>query len=66
MKGKGAMKSLFDLYPELTKKEKDKAISNLREITDWIEKLPLSNLPYVEMGFDALDTDLIQKLQHHN
>ena len=59
MKGKGAMKSLFDLYPDLVKKEKESAIVNLRQITDWIEKLPLSNLPYVEMGFDALDCDLI-------
>ena len=29
--------------------------------------IPLeSNLPYVEMGFDALDCDLIQKLENHN
>ena len=59
MKGKGAMKSLYDLYPDLTKKEKETAIANLRQITSWIERLPLSNLPYVEMGFDALDCDLI-------
>ena len=32
----------------------------------WIERLPLSDLPYVEMGFDALDTDLVNKLQEHN
>ena len=66
MKGKGAMKSLYDLYPELTKKEKDKAIASVRSITGWIEQLPLSHLPYVEMGFDALDCDLIQKLEDHN
>ena len=59
MKGKGSMKSLFDLYPNLVKKDKETAIVNVRKITDWIEKLPLSNLPYVEMGFDALDCDLI-------
>jgi len=53
------MKSLYDVYPDLTKKEKQSAINNIRKITDWIEKLPLSNLPYVEMGFDALDCDLI-------
>lgn len=66
MKGKGAMKSLYDLYPDLNQKKKDTAIAQLRQITGWIEKLPLSNLPYVEMGFDALDCDLIQKLEDHN
>lgn len=60
------MKSLYDVYPDLTKKEKQSAINNIRKITDWIEKLPLSNLPYVEMGFDALDCDLIQKLEDYN
>jgi len=29
----------------------------------WLERLPISKLPYVEMGFDALDTELIHKLQ---
>lgn len=53
------MKSLHDLYPDVPKKEKETAIQNLRKITDWIESLPLSKLPYVEMGFDALDCDLI-------
>ena len=28
----------------------------------WIESLPVSKLPYVEMGFDALDVDLIARL----
>lgn len=65
-KAKGAMKSLFDVYPDLTKKEKEKAITNIRSIVTWIEGLPLSNLPYVEMGFDALDCDLISRLQEHN
>ena len=62
MKQKTAMHSLFDLYPDLSKKEKDKAIVNLRVVLGWIEGLPLSNVPYVEMGFDALDCDLISKL----
>ena len=66
MKQKTAMHSLFDLYPDLSKKEKDKAIVNLRAVLGWIEALPLSNVPYVEMGFDALDCDLISKLQDHN
>lgn len=32
----------------------------------WLESLPLSKLPYVEMGFDALEIDLVQKLEQHN
>lgn len=61
-----AMNSLFDIYPDLTKKEKNTAIEKLRKILTWIENLPVSKLPYVEMGFDTLDCDLITKLQDHN
>ena len=32
----------------------------------WIEGLPISKLPYVEMGFDALDAELIHKLEAHH
>jgi hypothetical protein len=60
------MNSLFDIYPDLTKKEKTEAITRLRKILTWIEELPVSKLPYVEMGFDTLDCDLITKLQNHN
>ena len=60
------MNSLFDIYPDLTKKEKNTAIEKLRKILTWIENLPVSKLPYVEMGFDTLDCDLITKLQDHN
>ena len=61
-----AMHSLWDLYPDIPKNEKDKAISKLKEMLAWIEGLPLSKLPYVEMGFDALDTDLVNRLQSHH
>jgi hypothetical protein len=50
------MNSLFDLYPEMAKKDKSLYILKLRKILDWIESLPISKLPYVEMGFDALDS----------
>ena len=59
------MHSLFDLYPDLTKKDKNEAIEKLQEILQWIENQPISKLPYVEMGFDALDVDLISSLQDH-
>jgi len=56
------MHSLQDLYPEIPRKEKDKAIAKLKEMLSWLEGLPLSKLPYVEMGFDALDIELVTKL----
>jgi hypothetical protein len=40
-------------------------IMRLKEAASWIEKCPLSNLPFVEMGFDALNADLIVKLDQH-
>jgi hypothetical protein len=30
-------------------------IRRIKEAASWIEKQPLSHLPYIEMGFDALD-----------
>lgn len=60
------MHSLYDLYPDLQKQDKAAAIADLRAMLAWIERLPISKLPYVEMGFDALDAELIRKLQSHN
>jgi len=57
------MHTLYDLYPELEKADKAAAIASLRKMLSWIEHLPISKLPYVEMGFDALDTELIHKLE---
>lgn len=37
----------------------------MRKIAEWIEKLPISHLPYVEIGFDALHEDLICKLMSY-
>jgi hypothetical protein len=34
----------------------------VKEIISWIESLPISQLPYVEMGFDALDPKLIETI----
>jgi len=31
----------------------------------WLEKLPISSLPFVEMGFDTLDMDLVGGLATH-
>ena len=50
----------------MKKAEKAKAVTKLKEMLVWIESLPISKLPYVEMGFDALDINLVKKLQGHN
>lgn len=60
------MNSLFDIYPECDKKDKQPWIDKLRETLTWIESLPLSKLPYVEMGFDSLESSLIEKLADHS
>lgn len=62
------MNTLWDIYPEIDKKEKDRQpwIDKLRGMLNWIEGLPLSKLPYVEMGFDSLDSSIIEKLANHS
>jgi len=42
-----------------------KAVNRILEITAWLESLPISSLPYVEMGFDALDPKVISSLNNH-
>ncbi len=48
-----------DLLPEM---EPIEAVAKIKTITGWLEGLPLSKLPYVQMGFNALAHDLIQQL----
>lgn len=60
------MNSLFDVYPKLSKSDKTEGIERIRMITKWIESLPISKLPYVEMGFDALDQGIVSRLMKHN
>jgi hypothetical protein len=60
------MNSLSDVYPTLAKSDKAEAITRIRAITSWIESLPISQLPYVEMGFDALDQVLVSRLLEHS
>lgn len=35
----------------------------VKELANWITKQSISNLPYVEIGFDALHEELIEKLE---
>jgi hypothetical protein len=62
------MNNLSDVYLHDKKVEAEKlsAIGSMRSLLAWIEQLPVSKLPYVEMGFDSLDSDIIDKLAQHN
>jgi hypothetical protein len=40
-------------------------VNRVREILSWLESLPISSLPYVEMGFDSLDPKVIASLNAH-
>jgi hypothetical protein len=51
-----AVNKLKDVYGA----EDPAAIQKIKEILSWIESLPISQLPYVEMGFDALDPKIIE------
>jgi len=52
------MNSMPDIKDVLGSKD-GKAIDKLKEIAKWIDSLPISNLPFVDMGFDTLDPDTI-------
>jgi hypothetical protein len=56
MRNNKQVHSLKDIYHKL---DPDAAAKRVKEISSWIESLPISHLPYVEMGFDALHEDLI-------
>ena len=50
---------------DLCGSEDMKAVNRVREILQWLESLPISSLPYVEMGFDSLDPKIIASLNSH-
>lgn len=55
-----SMTKLKDIFPGVPKEE---AVESIKSICAWIEGLPLSKLPFVEMGFDALSSKLIKSIQ---
>ena len=62
-KGMRISKQILDLKDLFGKNvDEFKMINRLRKVTQWIEQCPLSKLPYVEMGFDALNEGLIERL----
>ena len=42
--------------------EDSNSVGKLKEVTKWIEALPISSLPFVDMGFDTLDSALIAQI----
>ena len=42
--------------------EDSNSVGKLKEVTKWIESLPISSLPFVDMGFDTLDSALIAQI----
>ena len=42
--------------------DETKMINRVRKLLQWIDESPLSHMPFVEMGFDALHENLIQTL----
>ncbi len=37
----------------------EQAVGKLKEVLMWIDSLPVSHLPFVDMGFDALTPEMI-------
>jgi len=44
--------------------EDSNTVGKLKEVTKWIEALPISSLPFVDMGFDTLDTSMIVSINN--
>ena len=53
------MHKLTDLYPGMKKDGEQGSLVKLKKLLTYLESLPISKLPYVEMGFDTLDSQLI-------
>lgn len=49
---------------ELYGKEDASSVGKLKEIVQWIEKLPIANLPYVDIGFDVLEAETVASLNN--
>ena len=48
--------------------ESQESTAKLKRILEWIDSLPISHLPYVDMGFDSLDPRMVQNIEqlHQN
>ncbi|TNV73655.1 hypothetical protein FGO68_gene15840 [Halteria grandinella] len=55
-----AMLNIKDLFGKQV--DEFNAVNRIKKLLAWIEESPLSHMPFVEMGFDALNESLIQTL----
>lgn len=55
------MPQLKDLYGN----NEASSVDKLKKILMWIDSLPASHLPFVDMGFDALTPEMIKSLNAH-
>lgn len=62
MKKNVAVHSMKDIYPG---DDIENALVKIKAMLNWIENLPISKLPYVEMGFDTLNPATITGLNNH-
>lgn len=54
------MPSIKDIYEQ----EDSNSVGKLKEVTKWIESLSISSLPFVDMGFDTLETSVITSINN--
>jgi len=60
-----AVHPLKEIIPFEGKNEDPDAIKFIKGILQWLDSQPVSKLPFVDMGFDTIDQDLVSSLQAH-
>jgi hypothetical protein len=60
-----AVHPLKEVFQSESKNDSPEAVTHLKSVLRWLEKLPISSLPFVEMGFDTLDMDLVEGFANH-
>ena len=58
--GGGRIAKVMDLFPDA--KSQQEAIEKTKQVAEWIESLPLSKLPNVDIGFQTIASDMITRL----
>lgn len=59
---KGRKKDSMPGIKDVLGAEDSNAVGRVKEISKWIESLPISSLPFVDMGFDTLETSMISTI----
>lgn len=55
---KNSMPTIKDIFFE----DSPSTVNKLKAVGKWIEALPISNLPFVDMGFDTLESSMISSI----